>query len=81
MLIDGVTAWSRSHFHCKKVYLEYCHGIDVCGDEKYADQLSQSISVSLPHNNSVVQVSFGSTLEEDPCLVSWGVDDVVISVL
>jgi len=81
MLVDGKLVWSKSHFHCKKVYLEYCHGINVCGDEKYADTLSQVVEVSIPHNKTHVQVSFGSTLEEDPCLVSWGVDDLVISIL
>jgi len=81
MLVDGVTVWTKSHMHCKKVYLEYCRGLNICGDEKYSDTLSHLVDITIPHNNSIVEVAFGSSLEEDPCVASWGVDDIVISVL
>ncbi len=36
------------------------------------------IDVSFPHEKSEVKISFGSTLDEDPCNESFGIDDVMI---
>jgi len=81
LMLDGNTLWSQSHFHCKKIYLEYCKGIHVCGDEKYSDAMSNFIQVTIPHTQNLLQVAFSSTLVEDACTASWGIDDVIISVL
>jgi len=36
------------------------------------------IDVTVPHDKSEVKISFGSTLDEDACNESFGIDDVMI---
>jgi hypothetical protein len=42
--------------------------------------LNSHIDVTVPHNKTDVKVSFGSTLDEEPCNESFGIDDVMIYV-
>lgn len=83
MKVDGRTVWSEAHHHCAKTFHELCKGISVCGDDNTADQLSTHISITIPHTAKRISVSFTSTLKpfRGPCIASWGVDDVFISVL
>ena len=74
MKIDGVKVWT------KKGQQSQNGGIDICGGESNDPAFNIPIDVSLPHSSNEVTVSFGTTLEKDPCNHSFGIDDVMIYV-
>jgi hypothetical protein len=47
---------------------------------KYFYLIYRAIDVTLPHNGDSVKLTFGSTLDEEPCNESFGIDDVMIYV-
>jgi|ERR1711912_39654 len=53
---------------------------NVCGGDCPEGRLSQSIRASVPHTGSTATVTFGSTLNEDACDESFGVDNVMLKV-
>jgi len=64
-------------------------GLDMCGSTEFPERrMSIPIDVTLPHSDSFLEVSFGSTAlarnqqqhREDPCRRSFGVDDVMVYV-
>jgi hypothetical protein len=74
--------WSEPHFHCGSlVFSSRCRGINVAGDSAFPDRLSRHIDVIVPHIGDTLRLTFGSTLAKNPCVASWGIDDVSISVL
>lgn len=79
--INDEPVWTLAHTHCNKVFATMCRGLNVCGDEKYADRLSHLMSVTINHSAPSVKVSIHSTLDKDPCTASWGVDDVELAVV
>lgn len=52
--------------------------LNICGASSPDLKLSSPIDVVLPHSSSTVEVTFGSTLNGDPCEQSWGIDDVMV---
>jgi len=84
MRVDGQTVWSQSHDWCPGFQKWMCekYGINTCGADT-PDRLSVKAEVVLPHRNPSLDVSFTSSLAPgtDPCLTSWGVDDVSIELL
>jgi len=53
----------------------------ICGGDHPDTKFSVPIDVTIRHTGDSVDVSFGSTLDENPCNESFGIDDVMISVL
>jgi hypothetical protein len=74
MKIDGVNIWTRKGQHSPK------SGIDICGGDSNDPAFNIPIDVVIPHNQSEITLTFGSTLEKDPCNQSFGIDDVMIYV-
>jgi hypothetical protein len=56
-------------------------GPNHCGGSHPDLKLSVPIDVTIRHTGESVDVSFGSTLDEHPCNESFGIDDVIISIL
>jgi hypothetical protein len=56
------------------------NGINVCGGRWPEGKLSSPIDVVIPHKSDNITVSFGSTIEQDPCDESFGVSGVRIYV-
>jgi len=53
----------------------------TCGSPDHPDtRLGSTFDVYVPHNSSSVTISFGSSLNRDPCQASWGVDNVHVFV-
>lgn len=70
MKVDGIMAWNhRSTSHAK--------GINMCGGED-SDRINIPIDVDIPHTAGNLTLTFGSELEVDPCVASFGIDDVVV---
>jgi len=83
MKVNDDVMWIEHHHHCRYRFASSCHkGINVCGDSLYSDTLSSSISITLSHSTSHVEITFGSSLPRagSPCIASYGVDDVMIYV-
>lgn len=74
MKVDGVKVWTRKGQQSSK------GGIDICGGDSSDPAFNIPIDVSIPHTSDEVTVSFGTTLEKDPCNHSFGIDDVMIYV-
>jgi len=72
--IDGNVVWSRTG----KSSIN--SGINVCGGEGNDPAFALPIDSPFPHRNSSVTITFGSTLKNDPCDASFGIDDVMIYV-
>eukprot|EP00466_Bigelowiella_natans_P018729 jgi/Bigna1/83380/fgenesh1_pg.107_\ len=70
--VNGQTVWIHQHKHCEKVFSGMCKGINVCGDERYADTLSQEFRVTTPHykGQEVITLEFGSSLPQGMSIVS-----------
>jgi hypothetical protein len=74
MKVDGETVWTKKGQHSQE------KGIDVCGGEHNDPAFNLSVDVTIPHNKQNATITFGSTLDEEPCNESFGVDDVMIYV-
>lgn len=74
MKIDDDVVWSREGQIDKEA------GINFCGGEWNDPAFNLEIDITIPHINENVTITFGSTLEGDPCNASFGVDDVMIYV-
>lgn len=55
-------------------------GLDICGGEHNDPAFNIPVDVTVPHDKSEIKITFGSTLDEEPCNESFGVDDVMIYV-
>jgi hypothetical protein len=55
-------------------------GIDVCGGRWPEGKFAVPIDVSIPHKDNKIQISFGSTIEQDPCDQSFGVSGIRIYI-
>jgi hypothetical protein len=74
MKIDDVKVWTKRGQHSPD------KGINICGGDFNDPAFNIPIDVSVPHNKPEVKITFGSTLDEEPCNESFGVDDVMIYV-
>jgi len=74
MKIDDEKVWTkRGQYSPDK-------GIDICGGDFNDPAFNIPVDVTVPHSQNEVKVTFGSTLDEEPCNESFGIDDVMIYV-
>lgn len=74
MKVDDVIVWTKRGIFDEK------NGINICGGDHNDPAFNIAVEANLPHNASEVKISFGSSLDEDPCNESFGVDDVMIYI-
>lgn len=72
MKVNGDIMWMREG----KVDNE--NGMNICGGNHNDPAFNLEIDVIIPHTSNIVTITFGSTLQKDPCEASFGVDDVMI---
>ena len=53
-------------------------GKNVCGAHHAEGKFFTGIEVVVPHSESNLKITFGATVEEDPCDESWGVSGLQI---
>jgi hypothetical protein len=77
MKINGKVVWTKKFTHNKK---SISSSISICGNSDYLDNLSEIIDITLSHNEDQILLTFGSTIKKDPCIQSFGVDDIIVYV-
>lgn len=83
MKIDSEVVWTEEYTWCPQFFTFVCpKGHNACGSEFYPDKLSRLISVSVPHSDDKLTLTFGSTIpgELSPNEVSYGISGVSIEV-
>lgn len=71
MKIDGETKWSKKG-------ITKTNGNDFCGGDEKDASFNMKIDITIEHDKDEVEIVFGSTLQGDPCVHSFAVDDVMI---
>ena len=71
MKVDNEIVWMREGNNDSD-------GINVCGGKDNDPAFNLLIDVVVPHTSNKVVLSFGSTLQKDPCDASFGIDDVML---
>jgi len=61
-------------WHCKK------YGIDTCGSD-LPDKLAQFVQFEFTSSEETFTLTIGSSLTKGPCEASWGIDDLLVSVI
>ena len=56
------------------------NGINICCGDYNDPYFNLVIDVTIPHNESDVTITFGSTLDKDPCDASYGFQDVMLYI-
>lgn len=64
----------------KKAKSNEKNGINICGGDYNDPYFNLVIDVTIPHNESDVTITFGSTLDKDPCDASYGFQDVMLYI-
>mmetsp|Transcript_67366 Transcript_67366/g.78156 ORF Transcript_67366/g.78156 Transcript_67366/m.78156 type:complete len:262 (+) Transcript_67366:42-827(+) len=79
--IGGQYVWTEKYQWCNGILPFYCKqvGVNVCGEDT-PDRIARAVQVIVQHSDPTITLSFGSTITGDPCLVSWGIDDVRIYI-
>lgn len=79
--VDGQYIWTEKYNWCDSILTFRCKqmGINACGED-IPDKLSHPSEIVVKHSDPSIKLSFGSTLAGDPCLASWGLDDVRIYI-
>jgi len=79
--IGGQYVWTEKYSWCQGILPFYCKqvGINVCGEDT-PDRIGRAVQVIVQHSDSSLTLGFGSTLTGDPCLASWGIDDVRVYI-
>ena len=73
--VDGGYAWLASHKTVKG------KGVHMCGsDDVKESKFGVPIDIMETHSASKLELKFGSELNVDPCVGSFGVDDIEIFV-
>jgi len=54
------------------------NAINICGAATPDPKYNAYVEAIIPHESSMISLEFGSSLLEDPCTGSYGIDDVVI---
>jgi hypothetical protein len=80
--IDGKYVWQMAYTWCDSVLPWYCQkfGINACGAE-YPDKLAQFVQADTIHSADSLTLIVSSTLTQDACQASWGIDDVSIYII
>lgn len=55
-------------------------GVDVCGGPEVDTRLGAVIDVVFTHSSKHLELSFGATLQGDPCTASYGIDEVMVYI-
>merc|ERR1711988_97112 len=77
--IEGTMVWTFQYTWCTQALLMLCpQSRSVCGKEDYPDKIGHMLDVSHPHSEDTVTITFGSSLEEDACKASYGVQGVSV---
>ena len=71
MKVDNEIVWMREGNNDSE-------GINVCGGKDNDPAFNLLIDVVVPHTSNKVVLSFGATLQKDPCDASFGIDDVML---
>jgi len=74
MKIAGEKVWTKRGQHPAD------KGINICGGDFNDPAFNIPVDVTVPHTSEEVLITFGSTLDEEPCNESFGIDDVMIYV-
>lgn len=48
-------------------------GTNICGGHHSEGRFSSPIDVIVPHEKDNIEIVFGSTADQDPCALSWGI--------
>jgi len=72
--IDGNIVWTKTGKSSAR------SGINICGGDSNDPAFALPIDTVISHSASTVTVTFGSTLKNDPCDSSFGIDDVMIYI-
>jgi len=56
------------------------NSINVCGAQYGEGKLTTKIDITVPHNTGSIVVTFGSTVDQDPCDQSWGISNLSIYI-
>ena len=72
--VDGGYAWLASHKSSSN------KGINMCGNSVKESKFGVPIDIMETHSSTKLELKFGSELSTDPCLGSFGVDDIEIFV-
>jgi len=56
------------------------NAINVCGAIYGEGKLTTKIDIVVPHNDDSVVVTFGTTVDQDPCDQSWGISNLSIYI-
>ena len=74
MKINDQIVWAKEGKSNEK------NGINICGGDYNDPYFNLVIDVTIPHNESDVTITFGSTLDKDPCDASYGFQDVMLYI-
>ena len=74
MKINDQIVWAKEGKSNEK------NGINICGGDYNEPYFNLVIDVTIPHNESDVTITFGSTLDKDPCDASYGFQDVMLYI-
>mmetsp|Transcript_31493 Transcript_31493/g.36363 ORF Transcript_31493/g.36363 Transcript_31493/m.36363 type:complete len:294 (-) Transcript_31493:1093-1974(-) len=72
---DGHIVWSKNITSHNED-----HSINLCGGESSDPHYNLHAEFTLPHEAKDLKLTFGSTLDRDPCEVSYAIDDVVLLI-
>lgn len=73
---DLVYVWTDKHYYNKGK-----NGINICGSELAPEnKFAVPIDIILPHTKDTIRIAFGSTLDQDPFVSSFGVSMLEIYI-
>ena len=68
--------WEKRVFNDERLKKE-----DLCGNDQYPDaNMNIKIDKLFSHNSKELKISFGSTLDKNPCDASFGIDDLIVYI-
>ena len=74
MKINDQIVWAKEGKSNEK------NGINICGGDYNDPAFNLGIDIVIPHNESELIITFGSTLDKDPCEASYGFQDVMLYI-
>jgi hypothetical protein len=74
--VNGEVVWLDAHSSSAPT----TGGISLCGGSAADSKMGTLIDVAVPHTGDSLTLAFGSTLDQNSCEESWGVDDIEIFV-
>jgi hypothetical protein len=79
LTVDGNPVWLMHHKYCD-LSAGSCSAINVTGDAQIPDAVGLKVDVFVPHSAVSATIAFGTSLLGDPCIASFAIDDVAVSV-